>query len=86
MSIHINRRAVSDVIIEMDRQDDKWGADRDQKYLLWNAILLEEVGEVNNELLDIHFRDKNSEDLREELVQVAAVTMQWIENIDRSRS
>lgn len=43
----------------------------------WDAILAEEVGEVLQAL------DEGPERTREELVQVAAVAVAWIEAIDR---
>lgn len=75
---HLETKGVVDVLIEMRRQDEKWGANRILPALLWNAILGEEVGEVSKAILE-------EEGLREELVQVAAVALQWIENIDRNR-
>lgn len=43
--------------------------------LTWRAILAEEVAEA--------FAETDHERLREELVQVAAVAVQWIEALDR---
>lgn len=75
---HLEARGVVDVMHEMLSQDKKWGANRDLAPLMWNAILGEEVGEVSKAILE-------KKGLREELVQVAAVALQWIENIDRKR-
>lgn len=98
------RQWLIDVCDEMSRQDDKWGAQRDNpidvtyhdrnrlpteqhaKALVdnasaagyqvsWSAILLEEICEAYNAT--------TRADLREELVQCAAVIGQWIEAIDR---
>lgn len=44
----------------------------------WSGILLEEVGEAMDEAMA-----GNSKQLREELVQVAAVAVQWIRAIDK---
>ncbi|CAN7265528.1 hypothetical protein LJR186_001207 [Microbacterium foliorum] len=44
----------------------------------WGHILLEEVAEA--------FAESDPELLRAELVQVAAVAVQWVEAIDRSRA
>ena len=43
--------------------------------LTWRAILAEEVAEA--------FAETDQDRLREELVQVAAVAVQWIEALDR---
>jgi NTP pyrophosphatase (non-canonical NTP hydrolase) len=61
---------------EMDFQDKKWGA---QKHAdcTWLAILTEEVGEVAKECLENGFDNKPKKDMLKELVQVAAVSVQW---------
>lgn len=74
---------LKDIIAERQRQDDKFGADRNQHNYIWNAILLEEVGEASKECLEIDFDKKSERELRAELVQVAAVAVAWIENLDR---
>ena len=78
---------VSDWIIhERDKQDAKWGANRKLHPLEWNVILGEEVGEVARAILeggldceDVEHRMR----LREELVQVAAVAVAWLEALYR---
>lgn len=40
---HQDTKALSDVLAEMQRQDAKWGADRNQDPFIWGAILGEEV-------------------------------------------
>ena len=70
--------AVHDAIMECYRQDEEWGLNRIQSALKWNAILTEETGEVAKEV--------NEEDrvkMRAELVQVAAVALNWIKALDR---
>jgi NTP pyrophosphatase (non-canonical NTP hydrolase) len=52
---------------ERERQDRKWGV-QNHEPLKWLAILGEEVGEVNKAALEGCYSD-----MREELVQVAAV-------------
>lgn len=76
--------ALEDVWDERDRQDEKWG-EQNHLDLTWNAILMEEVGEAAQEVLTTAFgaAAKGHGDLREELVQVAAVAIAWIEAIDR---
>ena len=58
---------------ERIRQDEKWGV-QDHDDFIWNAILVEEVGEVSKALLI-------GGDLESELVQVAAVTIAWLESL-----
>ena len=72
-------KAVADICIERAEQDRKWGADRDLPGGQWLAIMTEEVGEVATECISFRHPDR----LRAELVQVAAVAVAWIENIDR---
>ena len=80
-----------DVAEERRSQDAKWGADRSLHPSLWLTILVEEVGEVAEVILDdmngvaiASDDDLTVEDrLREELVQVAAVAVAQIEQLDR---
>lgn len=74
---------VGDVMIERWRQEELHGADKscanpakDNYSKL--AILTEEVGEVARDLLD-----GPTDNLRTELVQVAAVAVAWVEALDR---
>ena len=91
------RTVIEDVVAERYRQDERWGqqdwpdmsphddlagelleadARRDLGQApTFSAILREEVGEALQEIDPVG--------LREELVQVAAVAVQWIEAIDR---
>lgn len=57
--------------------------------IIWNAILGEEVGEVNRAVLGFEFNNTEPQarvyalnHLRSELVQVAAVCCAWIETIN----
>lgn len=74
---------LNDILKERNFQDKKWGS---QKYSmeLWYAILGEEFGEVGKAILeyktDIDLEVKD--DIRDELIQVAAVAMAMIEQID----
>ena len=62
---------------ERKRQDDKWGADRDLNDGMWLAILVEEVGEASEAIL------KDLPTLKDEVIQVAAVAIAWLENLER---
>lgn len=71
-----------DIMEERRRQDNTWGQQR-HSWGWWLAILGEEYGEVCKEALENHFDKKdNLYDLREELVQLAAVTVAIIEHVD----
>ena len=70
---------------ECARQDDKFGDQGKHTDKTWAAILGEEYGEVCKAVLDSPPSDA-CEQLREELVQTAAVVTQWIDAIDRKRS
>lgn len=67
---------------ECDRQDQKWGV-RNQHPLAWLAILMEEVGEVTQEVNNANHEISrmNLENYRTELVQCGAVIQQMIKNI-----
>lgn len=106
MTMTIRETVFVDIEDEMERQEDKWGADRHlvgvdnpegavgylgdgqdyfrsiveyrgrRREVTWADILLEEVAEAFDE-------PDESDSLRTELVQVAAVVASWIEDIDR---
>jgi len=67
------------ILAERKRQDDTWGEQNHNDYC-WLAILMEEVGETSSEMLEM-----NSEKMEEELVQVAAVSLAWLECLERKR-
>jgi NTP pyrophosphatase (non-canonical NTP hydrolase) len=72
---------LADVSAERDRQDEKWGGqpgtERTTEDAVYAGVLGEEFGEVCKAMLEC---DANG--LREELVQVAAVAVAWVEQID----
>jgi len=80
---HQETEALKDVLAEMQRQDDKWGADRNLDPFIWGAILVEEVGEFHQAVLHDRFGGKAAGTSREEAVQIAAVALQIIEFYDR---
>lgn len=80
---HFSTKAMGSVIAEMNRQDKKWGADRDQHPFTWQVILSEEVGEFSQAILHDEFGGHKSGTAREEMVQIAAVALQIIEYYDR---
>jgi NTP pyrophosphatase (non-canonical NTP hydrolase) len=64
----------------MDTQDAMWGEDRELNNETWLTILAEEVGECAEASLK-----EQEEHLRDEVIQVVAVGLQWLENIDRRK-
>lgn len=83
---HHKTDALNDVLAEMQRQDFKWGADRNLDPFIWGAILGEEVGEFHQALLHDHYGGKAAGTSREEAVQIAAVALQIIEYYDRRKN
>lgn len=61
--------------LERGRQISMWG-DQQHTHEHWLSILTEEVGEVARALND----DKDKDEIRKELVQVAAVAVAWLED------
>ena len=70
----------AEIISECFRQNGKFGDQIGHSDGYWTAILVEEVGESAR-----HVCEERPDKLREELVQVAAVAMQWINVIDRRK-
>ena len=84
---------------ERQRQTKKWG-EQNHSYPKWISILTEEVGEaakeandyeylldnINNPTFDSVLLNQTLINLREELVQVAAVAVQIIEKIDKQNN
>lgn len=71
------REVLEEVYCERVRQQEKWG-EQNHNAPLWYAILGEEVGEVARSILE-----RDPENYREELVQVAAVAVAMVEAYDR---
>lgn len=65
---------------ELKAQNDKWGVNT---YLnaVWLPILIEEIGEVGKAVEDEIFKNSDPSNLTEELIQVAAVAVQWLADI-----
>lgn len=68
-----------EVLQERIKQEKKWGQ-QSHDPLKWNAILGEEFGEVSKSILE-----KDRDNYREELIQVAAVAIAAIECLDRRK-
>lgn len=67
-------------MIERCEQDTKWGKDRVLSANLWNTVLSEEVGEVARAILE-----HDNENLKTELIQVAAVCVAMYEALEHGR-
>lgn len=77
-----HQQILIDVLDERQRQDDKFGIQRSQHPFLWNTILVEEVGEVAEASLDVEFSNHDITHYRKELVEVAAVAIAAILDLD----
>ena len=71
------------VLDERNRQDEKWGPQDGLTFVEWLAIEMEELGEAAQEVNEYHFRAGNIYQLREELVQAAAVLVAWLEQVNK---
>lgn len=71
-----------EVLQECDRQVGQWG-EQDHDEPSWLAILAEEVGECARHCCPSS--PSMPDDLRKELIQVAAVAVSWIKALDRRR-
>lgn len=76
----VKAKILGEIVKERARQDEKHGDQRTLSKEKWGMILGEEFGEVCNAT----FSDGVG-DLREELIQVAAVAVAWVEAIDDGR-
>ena len=65
------------VELERDSQDIKWGSPWSRPEVPWLAILTEEIGEVGTAI-----QNNDEKNLKNELVQVAAVAVAWLETMD----
>ena len=77
-------KVFNEVNEERVQQDKKFGV-QNHPSEIWLAILGEEVGECNNAFLEMKFGcGMTIDDLRTELIQVAAVAVSFVECIDRN--
>lgn len=68
----------NEILIERNRQDHKWGADRRQHHMIWLSILVEEVGELAEAILKLKF-----DHIWTELIHVLAVGVAYAEDVRR---
>ena len=69
---------VRDVLEERIRQEVQWGT-QDHSPQDWMMILMEEVGEFARAEMETREREADPANIREELVQVAAVALAMLE-------
>lgn len=83
------KAVMDDVFRERLRQDAKWGLQRHENVGKWLAILGEEVGEVNTAAMPMlglgTTKATDTDDLYEELIQVAAVAIAFAEQIKEGK-
>jgi len=75
-------RVMREIQAERQRQDEKWG-EQNHDDTWWLAILMEEVGELAQAMLHSSFGGPHAGTERIELMQVAAVAVQWLEAMGR---
>lgn len=79
---------LNEIRAERARQDAKFG-EQNHSPIEFMAILAEEIGEANKEIVDAHFgfapKEKCLEQARTELIQVAAMAYQCVEAISRQQ-
>lgn len=74
---------LEEVRLERVLQDDKWGWPRRHSPEWWLTIMTEEVGEFAEDILEGHFTDgRYRHNMRNELIQIAAVAVAAIEDLD----
>ena len=80
------QRVLADVITERQRQDIKWGPQQDHTPLEWLSILGEEYGEACQATNKAYWGNRPWAAYRDELIQVAAVAVAMVENLDQRAS
>ncbi len=83
-------RAINEILKERDRQDEKWGLPSTPELYTrhpfhWLGILMEEVGEVAKEIVEDPFMSRWSPEMRQEVIQTAAVAVSWLEAMDQAK-
>lgn len=73
-------KVIIDTMKERERQHELWGEQNLEKEK-WIALIVEEIGEVARAC-----NDKDDENYREEMIQVAALAIQAVECYDREKA
>jgi len=80
---------IQEILAERKRQNEQFGV-QNHDPARWSLILNEEVGEANKEVCEYEFATRTADEqirlqnLRTELIQVAAVALAFIESLDRN--
>lgn len=90
--VHVHAKIVADIVAERENQHRIWGLQR-HSWPEWISILAEEVGEAAERANKIADFDQTifanlgggTDELRKELIHVAAVAVAMIEHIDEIR-
>ena len=70
---------------EIRRQNVKWG-EQNHSDIYWLGILMEELGELAKEIIENGINGKvTDENIKTELIQVAAVAIQWLKCLNRKK-
>ena len=73
-----------DIIVERQRQDEKWG-EQNHPDEWWLPIMLEELGETSKAMLEVQFGMGGNRDVRKELIEAVAVGIAWLECMERRK-
>jgi len=76
---------LADVRKERRSQESKWGR-QSHNVFVWLAILGEEIGEASEAALEHRLNRADGENVRDELIQVAAVAVAMVEALDRGET
>ncbi len=78
---------LNEIVKERKRQDQKWG-EQNHEPVEWMSVLIEEVGEAGKAVLEDRLKHNTNglHNYREELIQIAAVTIAMIESYDRNKN
>lgn len=74
-------RVFDEVQAEREAQKIQYGFPEKNDLPEWSLLLAEEFGEVMIEANEVHFKGKSTDDLKNELIQVAAVAISMLEHI-----
>lgn len=78
----LKKMALKGIVIERERQDNKWGVQR-HSYEKWLTILMEEVGEFAQAIQNREdwSKETDADNLQEEITHVAAVAKAILEQV-----
>ena len=76
-----------EIVYERSRQDTKWGDQSQNANVVWSTVLTEEVGEAAKATLQLDFEHGGTvQELYDELIQIAAVTVAWMEALKKNHA